>query len=85
MNVGRAFQAEGRASGCKGPELGVVLACLRDSKDEASMAGAGQVAIGREGNWCWHRLLSDRFLYGIGHKEKGQGDSKMFDHEWDSH
>ena len=51
-------------SECKGPELGMVLACLRDSKDEPSMARAGQVAIGREGNWCWHRLISDRFYMG---------------------
>ena len=64
MNVGRAFQAEGMASECKDPELGVVLVCLRDSKEEASMPGAGQVAIGRECNWHWCRLISDRLSMG---------------------
>ena len=38
MNVGRAFQAEGMASECKDPELGVVLACLRDTEGPFALA-----------------------------------------------
>ena len=35
------------------------MACLRNSKGEASMAGAGQVMIGREGE---KRVGADQFL-----------------------
>lgn len=37
----------------------MVLACLRNGKDEASMTGAGQAMIGREGG---KRVGADQFL-----------------------